>query len=69
MHCMSTDVGYVRTTVSIREDMYQQLKRSGRGLSEALNEILVERFHVKETGFGRFPGLDTADLRDHEDRM
>lgn len=59
----------MRTTVSLREDHYQRLKRSRKGISEALNEILAERFQMDHALFGAMPGIGTDDLRDHEDRV
>lgn len=66
---MGTDAQYVRTTVSIREDIYQRLKRSGVPLSKAINEALAKRFKRNNSLFGKYPGLGTDDLRDHEDRV
>lgn len=61
--------GFVRTTVSLREDLYQQLRRSPKGISETLNEILARAFERDHSLFGTAPrGLSTDDLRDHEDR-
>ena len=62
-------VPFVRTTVTLREDYFQRLKRDPRGLSEALNAILAEKFRSKHDLFGAFPGIGTEDLRDHRDRL
>jgi predicted CopG family antitoxin len=66
---MSATSHFVRTTVTIREDLYQRLKRSDKGISETLNDILAERFERPRSMFGRFPGLRSDDLREHKDRV
>jgi len=63
---------YVRTTVKIREDLYQRLKKDSgaRGLSEKINKILEESLSKKKKDlFGTMPQVDTRDLRDHRDRV
>lgn len=66
---MGTDSdAFVRTTVSLREDLYQRLKRRG-SISDALNEILAREFQRDHRLFGSLKGIGTDDLRDHEDRV
>lgn len=63
---------YVRTTIKIREDLYQHLKKEvgARGISEKINKVLEESLLKKRKDlFGTMPKVDTKDLRDHEDRM
>lgn len=63
---------YVRTTVNIREDLYQRLKKESgpRGISENLNKILEEGLAKKKKSlFGTMPKVTTKDLRDHKDRV
>lgn len=63
---------YVRTTIKIREDLYQRLKKESgaRGISEKINKVLEESLLKKRKDlFGTMPKVDTKDLRDHEDRM
>lgn len=64
----------VRTTILLREDVREHLLRKvgPRGLSEAINEILVKSlFPRKRSLFGADPWLTTKGLRDerepHED--
>lgn len=66
---MGTDADFVRTTVSLRTDLYQRARREGRTLSEILNEALASRYERTPDLFGRFPQVDTKDVRDHEDRV
>ncbi|GBE18923.1 hypothetical protein BMS3Abin16_01533 [archaeon BMS3Abin16] len=66
------DSMYVRTTIKLREDIYQRLKKEvgARGMSEKINKILEETLiKKKKTLYGTMPKVDTGDLRDHEDRM
>jgi predicted CopG family antitoxin len=63
---------YVRTTIKIREDLYQRLKKEAgvRGISEKINKILEEKLLKKKKDlYGTMPRVDIEDLRDHEDRM
>ncbi len=63
---------YVRTTVKLREDIYQVLKKEAgaRGISEKINEILETRLvKRKKSLFGTMPKVDVSDLRDHKDRI
>ena len=62
---------YVRTTIKLREDVYQTLKESGaRNISEKINEILIKTlFKEKKSLFGTMSKTDLSDLRDHEDRL
>ena len=59
-----------KTTILLREDVYQALKeRAGnRNISNLVNEILVSYFAKKESMFGTMKVVDTSDLRDHRDR-
>jgi len=66
------DSMYVRTTLNIREDIYQRLKKEfgARGMSKTINKILEESLIKKKKGlFGTMPKVDTKDLRDHRDRL
>jgi len=67
---VSTDA-YVRTTINLREDLYQLLKRYAKkkGLSSVINEFLAEKLKRKETLFGTMPKVSTADLRDEKERI
>ncbi len=63
---------YIRTTIKLREDIYQTLKKEVgvRRLSEKINELLEAKLLKKEkTLFGTMPKVDLKDLRDHEDRV
>ncbi|NOZ76933.1 MAG: hypothetical protein GXO65_04505 [Euryarchaeota archaeon] len=62
---------YVRTTIKIREDLFQRLKKEAgaRKISEAINRILEERLIKKKSLFGTMPEVDTSDIRDHRDRI
>ncbi len=63
---------YVRTTIKIREDLFQRLKKEtgARGISEKINQILEEKLLKKKKElFGTMPKVGIEDLRDHEDRM
>jgi len=68
---MSTDAGaYVRTTISLREDVYQKLKRRGGNLSEQVNEILIRELVKRDHSmFGTLPKSRRDDIRDHIDRV
>ncbi|HLE97582.1 MAG TPA: hypothetical protein VI997_09455 [Candidatus Thermoplasmatota archaeon] len=59
---------FVRTTVLLREDLYQRLKRQGP-ISDALNKILAREFRRDHRMFGSSPRLSRDDLRDHEDHV
>ena len=63
--------GYVRTTIKLREHVYQTLKESGaKNISEKINEILIKMlFKEKKSLFGTMQKTDLSDLRDHEDRL
>ncbi len=63
--------GYVRTTIKLREDVYQNLKKAGvKNISEKINEILIKTlFKEKKSLFGTMQETDLSDLRDHEDRL
>ncbi len=63
--------GYVRTTIKLREDVYQTLKEAGaKNISEKINEILIKTlFKEKKSLFGTMAKTDISDLRDHEDRL
>jgi predicted CopG family antitoxin len=62
---------YVRTTIKLREDVYQTLKEAGsKNISEKINEILIKTlFKQKKSLFGTMQKTDLSDLRDHEDRL
>jgi len=62
---------YVRTTIKLREDVYQTLKEAGvKNISEKINEILIKTlFKDKKSLFGTMQKTDLSDLRDHEDRL
>jgi len=63
---------YVRTTIKLREDVYQTLKKEAgaKNISEKINEILIKMlFKEKKSLFGTMPKTDLTDLRDHEDRF
>lgn len=60
-----------KTTVTLREDVYEVLKKKygGRGISKAINEILAEALLKGETMFGTMKKTSLKDLRDHRDRI
>lgn len=63
---------YVRTTIKLREDVYQTLKKEAgaKNISQKINEILVKLlFKEKKSLFGTMQKVDLSDLRDHEDRL
>ena len=63
---------YVRTTIKLREDVYQTLKKEAgvKNISEKINEILIKMlFKDKKSLFGTMPKTDLSDLRDHVDRL
>jgi predicted CopG family antitoxin len=63
---------YVRTTIKLREDVYQTLKKDAgvKNISEKINEILIKMlFKEKKSLFGTMQKTDLSDLRDHEDRL
>lgn len=63
---------YVRTTIKLREDVYQTLKKEAgaKNISQKINEILIKMlFKEKKSLFGTMPKTDLSDLRDHEDRL
>lgn len=63
---------YVRTTIKLREDVYQTLKKEAgaKNISQKINEILIKLlFKEKKSLFGTMPETDLTDLRDHEDRL
>jgi predicted CopG family antitoxin len=63
---------YIRTTIKLREDVYQTLKKEAgaKNISEKINEILIKMlFKEKKSLFGTMPKTDLSDLRDHEDRL
>jgi predicted CopG family antitoxin len=63
---------YVRTTIKLREDVYQTLKKEAgvKNISEKINEILIKiLFKEKKSLFGTMQKTDLSDLRDHEDRL
>ncbi|MBI4392912.1 MAG: hypothetical protein HY556_03810 [Euryarchaeota archaeon] len=66
---MSTGDAFVRTTISLREDLYQMLRREEGGISEAINRILAREFKRDHSMFGAIGKMDKKDLRDHRDRV
>jgi len=62
---------YVRTTIKLREDIFQMLKKEAgkKGISEVINRILEERLIKRRSLFGTMPRVDVSDVRDHEDRV
>jgi predicted CopG family antitoxin len=63
---------YVRTTIKLREDVYQTLKKEAgaKNLSEKINELLMKMLYKeKKSLFGTMPETGLSDLRDHEDRL
>ena len=63
---------YVRTTIKLREDVYQTLKKEAgvKNISEKINEILIKMlFKEKKSLFGTMQKTDLSDLRDNEDRL
>lgn len=60
-----------KTTVLLREDVYQALKRNAgaRNISNLINRILVDYFAKKESMFGAMKPVDISDLRDHRERL
>ncbi len=64
-------VSVMKTTVLLREDLYEILKRKygPRGISEAINAILAEALLKGESMFGTMRKMSLKDLRDHRDRI
>jgi len=63
---------YIRTTIKLREDVYQTLKKEAgaKNISKKINEILIKMlFKEKKSLFGTMQKTDLSDLRDHEDRF
>jgi predicted CopG family antitoxin len=63
---------YIRTTIKLREDVYQTLKKEAgvKNISEKINEILIKMlFKEQKSLFGTMQKTDLSDLRDHEDRL
>jgi len=60
-----------KTTVMLREDVYEVLKKKygARGMSKAINEILAETLLKGESMFGTMKKTSLEDLRDHRDRV
>jgi hypothetical protein len=61
----------MKTTVLLREDLYEILKKryGPRGISEAINAILAEALLKGQSMFGTMPKTSLKDLRDHRDRV
>ncbi len=59
-----------KTTVILRDDVYQTLKAKAgaRNISTEINKILIEHFAKTDSMFGTMKKTDISDLRDHEDR-
>lgn len=63
---------YIRTTIKLREDVYQTLKKEAgaKNISKKINEILIKMlFKEKKSLFGTMQKTDLSDLRDHKDRF
>lgn len=63
---------YVRTTIKLRDDVYQTLKKEAgtEKVPEKKNEILINAlFKEKKSLFGTMEKTDMSDLREHEDRL
>lgn len=60
-----------KTTVLLREDVYQYLREEagGKKISDLINKILMEHFAKKESMFGVMKPVDISDLRDHRERL
>jgi len=61
----------VKTTVSLRDDIYAKLKQiyGPRGISKIINEVLSKHIFQEKSMFGTMKRTDTKDLRDHRDRL
>lgn len=61
----------MKTTVTLREDLYEILKRKygPRGISDAINSILAEVLLRGDSMFATMPKTQLTDLRDHRDRV
>lgn len=61
----------MKTTVQLREDLYEILKRKygPRGISDGINSILAEVLLKGESMFGTMQKAKLTDLRDHRDRL
>jgi predicted CopG family antitoxin len=59
-----------KTTIILRDDVYQTLKEKGgaRNISNQINKILINHFSQTESMFGTMKKADLTDLRDHKDR-
>ena len=59
----------MKTTVLLREDIYEILKKKygPRGISDAINGILAQALLKGEGMFGTMPRTSLRDLRDHRD--
>ena len=68
---MFTVMYMAKTTVILREDVYEVLKKKygARGMSKAINEILAEALLRGESMFGTMKKTSLKDLRDHRDRV
>lgn len=66
---MDTDVALVRTTVALREDFYQRLRRDPAGLSAAINAILAKEFKRDHSLFGTSEVRESGKVRDKRDRV
>jgi len=60
-----------KTTVTLREDIYEVLKKKygPRGISEAINQILAKALLSEGSMFGTMERTSLKDLRDHRDRL
>lgn len=69
MASTTDDPRYVRTTVSLREDLYQRLKRQELSLSDAINDVLARSLERDHRLFDSAPPSSREDIRDHDDRV
>jgi len=67
----STVTYLAKTTIILREDIYEVLKNKygPRGMSEAINKILADALLREGSLFGSMKKTSLDDLRDHRDRV
>jgi len=60
-----------KTTVLLREDVYQALKEKAgaKNVSKMINQIIIDYFAKGESMFGTMKKASTSDLRDHMERL
>lgn len=68
---MFTVTVMAKTTVIVRDDLYEILKRKygRRAISKAINEILARELLTGESMYGTMKKTELRDLRDHRDRF